>query len=567
MDAISDPSVLEVWCKKSAQVGWTEILCNAVGYYIDQDPSPMLLMQPTLDMAETWSKDRLAPMLRDTPTLRGKVKDVRSRDSGNTILHKQFPGGHLTAAGANSAASLSSRPVRCFFGDEVNRYPVSAGTEGDPIKLGQKRTNNFWNRRFMAGSTPTTKGASRVTTGYEKSDQRKYYVPCPHCNEMQVLQWKFVKWPEGKPEDAYYQCPECGSSIDDSDRVEMIRKGEWRATQPFKGIAGFHVWEAYSPWRRLSEIVTDFLEANKGGPELLKVWVNTSLGEDWEDREGELMQAAELAERAGGYEPWTVPAEAVLAVAGCDVQHDRLEVSVYAFGPGQESWTVAHEVLHASPKDESAWQQLDDLLSRPIHRADGMALPISACAVDASDGQTTGFVLDACRVRRHRKVIAIKGVPGAKPEIHRSTKVEIKQNGRVIARGAELFPVGVDTIKGVLSERLKEEGWIHFPDGLPAAFYEQMCAEKLITKFKNGVAHKVWEKKSGARNEAWDCAVYAYAAAIWIGLRRANWKALNERLRPWAKRAAPVIEAPVPVVVAPKVKKPRLGLGSSDWNL
>ncbi len=572
MDAISDPSVLEVWCKKSAQIGWTEILCNAVGYYIDQDPSPMLLMQPTLDMAETWSKDRLAPMLRDTPRLRGKVKDVRSRDSGNTILHKQFAGGHLTAAGANSAASLSSRPVRCFFGDEVNRYPTSAGTEGDPIKLGQKRTNNFWNRRFLAGSTPTTKGASRVSAGYAKSDQRRYFVPCPHCSEMQALEWRRVKWPEGRPEDAYYECAACGASIDDSERAEMIRRGEWRATKPFKGVAGFHIWEAYSPWRRLSEIVADFLEA-KPFPELLKVWVNTSLGEDWEDQGGERMIADELASRAEEYEAWTVPDGAVFATAGSDVQHDRIEVGVYAYGPGEECWTVAHEVIYGAPTDPRLWQQHDDLLGKMIRRADGMAIPILACCIDAGDGATTGFVLDYARSRRQRGVLAIKGQsqPG-KPPIGKPAKVDVNIRGVAVHRGAELWPVGSDTIKGILMARLKDEGFIHFPADLPASYYEQLAAERLVTKFRNGIPHKVWTKDAQQRNEALDCIVYAYAAACFVGLKRANWTLLRGRLKPWRVERAP----PAPTVTLqpetfvprpPPVKRRSVGLGSEDWNL
>jgi phage terminase large subunit GpA-like protein len=428
MDAVTDPANREIWVKKSAQVGWTDILGNVIGYFIDQDPSPMLLIQPTLDTAESWSKDRLAPMLRDTPKLRGRVKDARARDSGNTLLHKQFPGGHITAAGANSPASLAQRPMRVVMCDDVDRFPASAGAEGDPIKLSQKRTTTFWNRRFLAGSTPTVRGASRISIGFGASDQRYYFVPCPHCGEKQRLQWKNVKW-DDRPDLARYLCEKCGALWDDGERIAAVSKGEWRATQPFKGIAGFHIWEAYAPWRSLAEIVADFLAA-KPFPDLLQVWTNTCLGEEWEDRAGEGLKADELAERAGVYESWTVPEGAVMAVCGVDVQHDRLEVGTYAFGPGEEMWTVAHDVIYGSPEKRETRDQLDMLLAKRVRRLDGKALPISAACVDASDGATTGFVLDYCNARRARHVMAIKGqsTPG-KPPIGRPSKVDIKSEG------------------------------------------------------------------------------------------------------------------------------------------
>jgi phage terminase large subunit GpA-like protein len=540
MDAIADPSVLEIWVQKSAQVGWTEILGNAVGYFIDQDPSPMLLIQPTLDMGEAWSKDRFAPMLRDTPALKGLVKDARSRDSGNTLLHKQFPGGHITIAGANSAASLASRPIRVVLCDEVDRYPASAGTEGDPIKLAQKRSATFWNRRFLAGSTPTVKGASRVEIGFASSDQRRFHVPCTHCGGAQVLKWANVKWDEGKPETAAYVCEHCGVLLGDGDRVEMIRRGKWIADKPFAGIAGFHIWEAYSPWRKLQEIVRDFLAA-KEFPDLLKVWVNTSLGETWEDRAGEGLTAELLEDRPHDYAQWTVPEGAVFAVAGGDVQHDRVEVGVYAFGPGEEQWIVAHEVVYGKPEDASTWTAVDEVLARKVKREDGVDLAITAAVMDAGDGQTTGFVLDYCRARRRRsvntpdgpcRVLAGKGQSqGGKAPIGNPRKVDVNVKGRVEKRGAELWPIGTDTIKGVLVARLREEGFVHTPQALPTSYYEQITSERLVTKFVQGVPVRKWTKAPGARNEALDCLVYGYAAACFAGLKRAQWSAWTRRRR------------------------------------
>jgi phage terminase large subunit GpA-like protein len=282
MDSVTDPSVHTIVVMKSAQIGWTEIINNIVGYFIDQDPCPIMVIQPTEHLAETWSKDRLAPMIRDTACLTKKVRDSKSRDSGNTILHKNFPGGHLTAIGANAPSNLASRPIRIVLPDEVDRYPASAGAEGDPINLAQKRTRTFFNRKLMMGSTPTVKEASRIELAFEDSDQRRYFVPCPDCNEFQTLKWAQVQWLKNEPDKAYYVCEHCGSCIQESSKHWMVRQGEWRATKPFSGTAGFHIWEGYSPWSTWGELAVDFLKA-KRNTETLKTFVNTSLGETWEE--------------------------------------------------------------------------------------------------------------------------------------------------------------------------------------------------------------------------------------------------------------------------------------------
>ena len=279
MDAASDPETETIVLMTSAQIGKTAMIENVIGYYVTQDPSPILCLQPTLEMAATFSKDRLAPMLRDTPALRGLVKDARARDSGNTQLHKQFPGGHITMTGANSPANLASRPIRIVLCDEVDRYPESAGTEGDAVALATKRTATFWNRKMLVTSTPTIKNLSRIEQAFLGSDQRRYWVPCPDCGEHQLLKWANVKWDEGKTETAHYVCEHCGSCIDEQHKPAMLAAGEWRADAVFRGIAGFHLNEIYSLWRRWSEMAADFLTAKHAGSEMLKAFVNTSLGE------------------------------------------------------------------------------------------------------------------------------------------------------------------------------------------------------------------------------------------------------------------------------------------------
>ena len=241
------------------------MLGNVAGYHIHQDPCPVLLMQPSLEMAEAWSRERFAPMLRDTPVLRGLVGDARARDSENTIRHKTFPGGHIAMVGANSPASLASRPIRLVLADEVDRYPLSAGTEGDPLSLATKRQTTFWNRKTLLGSTPTLKVTSVIWREWLRSDMRKFYVPCPHCDHRQVLTWANVRWDKNEdgehlPETAYYLCEGdgCGSAWSDAERWQAIAHGEWRATAPFNGIAGFHITGFVSPWLTLREIVEDF---------------------------------------------------------------------------------------------------------------------------------------------------------------------------------------------------------------------------------------------------------------------------------------------------------------------
>jgi phage terminase large subunit GpA-like protein len=316
-------------------VGKTELINNVVGYHIHQDPAPMLVVQPTLEMAQTWSKDRLAPAVRDTPVLASRIKDPRSRDSGNTTLHKVFAGGHVTACGANSPSSLASRPCRLILCDEVDRYPPSAGTEGDPVSLAKKRSTTFWNRKIILVSTPTEKNHSRIEQAYQESDQRKYFVKCPECEEDQVLRWANVHWEKDKPGTANYVCEHCGCFWDDAKRFRAIRYGKWKPTADGDGkTAGFHLSGLYSPWTPLEDSVRDFL-ASKRDPMRLKTWVNTFLGETWEDQ-GEQVDEHDLINRS---EDWgeELPDDVLLLTAGVDVQDDRLELEIVGWGVAKKA--------------------------------------------------------------------------------------------------------------------------------------------------------------------------------------------------------------------------------------
>lgn len=510
MDACSDPGIQEVVVMAGAQLGKTEAILNIVGYHIDNDPSPILVLQPTLEMAQAFSKDRVAAgLLRSTPCLRDKVKDPRARDSGNTTLHKIFPGGAITMVGANSPSGLASRPIRIVLCDEVDRYPSSAGTEGDPIQLARKRSATFWNRKVIMVSTPTNKGSSRIEDAYEKSDKREYYVPCKHCHHEQTLIWGNVKWQENQPDTAAYMCEECGVLWSDSDRRWSIRNGQWIAGEDFKGVAGFKISGLYSPWTPLADGVKDFLAVKKN-PEQLRVWINTYLGSLWEDP-GETIDDYSLAERR---EPMDyVPEDVMLITAGVDVQDSRLEVSYIGWMRDDESAVLGHETLYGDPSTPGLWSNLDTALYRQFETESGRQLGIRATCID-SGGHFTQSVYAFCKKNYGRRIFAIKGVGGeGKPIAGRPSKSNSMK--------CHLFPIGVDTAKDLVFARLRIQdqgpGYIHFSDTLSDEYFRQLTAEKIVTRYHKGFKKRVFEKVR-ARNEALDCMVYAIAAYAIIGV-------------------------------------------------
>jgi phage terminase large subunit GpA-like protein len=546
MDAGADPLVDEVIVIKSAQVGWTEIVNNLVGYYIDQDPSPILVLQPTLEMAEAWSKDRFAPMVRDSPRLAVRF-EAKSRDSGNTVLHKTFAGGRLTVAGANSPSSLASRPIRIVIADELGRYPASAGTEGDPLSLAYKRTNNFWNRRKFAGSTPGNAGTCAVEAKWELSDKRRFFVPCHACGVLQVLRWDQVRWDKTKaglhrPDTARYHCEHCDAAWTDGQRGRSVKLGEWRATAPFTGIAGFHIWEAYSPWVKLADTVKAFLEARKT-PEKHKTWVNTALGETWVEK-GEAPDWQRLYDRReAGMKIGEPAAWAGLLVGSVDVQRaggGRLELDVWAFGAGRKRQLVEHIEIEGSIADKATWEKLDEAVAREWLSADGRAMRLTRVGVDSGDGENTQYVYAWCR--RHRGLaMALKGRESLTvgQAIAGPKRVDVTIGGKTISKGVGLWTIGTSMLKTELYGDLSLERPVDgesFPDGyvfLPAdtgdEWIKQLVAEYLaITRNKRtGRLKREWQQ-SRPRNEALDNAVYARAIAISLGVDRwsdAKWAA------------------------------------------
>jgi len=508
MDAISDPLIERVVFMTSSQVGKTEIVNNVVGYFVDQDPAPLLVVMPTLDMAKAWSVDRLANMLRDSPRLQGKVRDARTRDSGNTMLHKVYPGGHLTVVGANSAAGLKSRPMRIVACDEVDAYPASAGTEGDPVALAFKRTTTFWNRKLILTSTPTVKGFSRIESEWAQTDQRHYFVPCPHCDERQVLRWPSLDF--SNRVEPVYICAHCKGEMHEYDKRDMLAAGEWVATYPDRKIAGFHLNALYSPWAKWAELVAEW-RAIEGDRFKLQVFVNTALAETWEE-DAERVSGETLESRRERY-PSVCPMGVGLLTAGVDVQGDRLEIQVKGWGRGEESWLIHHEQIFGDPALGDVWAELDRILLRGWEHQSGTLLAVQACMIDTG-GHHAEHVYRFCKTRqRSRRVYASKGANAAgRPLLGRPSKAN--------KYGVRLMPIGTDTAKDLIFARLRiaspSAGYMHFPDWVDPEYFAQLTAEKVVTRYYKGRPIRSYEKIR-PRNEALDLEVLCTAALVSLG--------------------------------------------------
>ena len=528
MDAFNEPDIQRIIFMKSAQVGATEILLNVIGYYIDQDPAPMLIMQPTLAMAQAFSKDRLATMIRDSDKIKDCVKDARSRDSGNTVLSKKFAGGNLNIVGSNSAAGLASRPIRIVLADETDRYESSAGAEGDPISLATKRTTTFWNKKIYMCSTPTIKGLSRIETAFEESDKRYYNVPCPECNTKQILKWKNVIWDEDKPETAAYACQECGSVIDESKKQWMLKHGEWIATAPKSDTAGFHISELYSVWSTWADMAKNFLEAKKQ-PEMLKTWINCSLGESWEEQ-GDTVEYETLLERRLNYDSTSIPEEVLIIVAGCDTQKDRIEVTLTGFGRNYEAWVIDHLIFWGDPNANNVWQDLDAFLKKRFKTESERIIPISCTCID-SGGLSTNQVYQFTKPRQARRIFAVKGLSVAGKPIANKPSFVGKNK-------AVLYGVGTDSAKEAIFARLTtdvDKTTLHFPSDVDEEYFKQLTAEKRVAKFIRGRKSLVW-KQIRPRNEALDCLVYCFAA---IYILNPNWDVIETKILTGDKQTIP----------------------------
>ncbi|MFA9464056.1 MAG: phage terminase large subunit family protein [Velocimicrobium sp.] len=535
MNCVNDAQVQDVVVMSSAQVGKTEIILCIIGYFIDYEPSPIMLIQPTIEMAETFSKDRLAPMIRDTEVLRKKIKTVRSRDSDNTISHKTFPGGHITMAGANSPSSLASRPIRIALMDEVDRYPDSAGTEGDPVKLVEKRTNNFWNRKKIKVSTPTIEGYSKIQKEFKKGSQEEWCVQCPCCGKYQPYEFKRLHFSTLEME-----CLYCKETIGEMEWKEQNHK--WIAARPErKRVRSFHLNELCSPWRKWEEIIEDFKEAKEdhvktGSTEKLQVFINTSLGETWEEK-GDGADDSALLNRRETYLA-DLPDGILVITAGVDVQDDRLEIEICGWARGYESWGLYKTEIKKDPQLESTWDELEEFLDTEYFFYNGTGLLVAATCIDTG-GHHTNMVYEFIKkvAQKNKRIYGIKGysnTPGI-PLIYKKTKVDIKNERGLIVDHTDIYILGVDSGKDDITARLKLEnsgpGYCHFPEnkerGYNQTYMQGITSEEKLTKYVKGKLKIVWVKKTGIRNEPLDLRNYAYAA---VEILNPNWNMLEQKI-------------------------------------
>lgn len=523
MDAITDITIKKVVVMSAAQVGKTDaMVLNPIGYYVHYDPSPIMVIQPTIQMAESFSKERLTPMIRDTPVLADRIND-KSRNSGNTIQQKVFPGGHVTMVGANSPAGLRSRPIRILLADEIDAYPETAGKEGDPLLLASKRLTTFWNKKQVDISTPTIKGLSRIEVEYENSSRGEWNAPCPCCGELQPLKWANVVFDKEDLSEIRYVCEKCGTVSSEVEWKEQFIHGKFIHEDPENPVRGFHLNTLASTLATWEEVVEKFLVANeekkKGNVELLKVWTNTELGETWEE-EGEQIEESELMKRRERYN-CEVPQEVLYLTAGVDTQDDRFEVEVVGWGPEHENWGIQYAVIYGDLKLQQVWKDLDVFLSQTFEKTDGTKMKIRCTCVD-SGGHFTNEVYKFCKQRFNRSIFAIKGSnDSAAAYIQKPTKNNREQ--------AYLFTIGVDTGKSLLMDRLKVEeegpGYCHFPKeeekGYNEQYFNGLTSEKKVLRYKVGRPVFVWELRDKGihkRNEALDCRNYAAAAIEITGL-------------------------------------------------
>lgn len=514
LDLMADIDVRRITLMWGAQTGKTQVINCGMGYFIEHDPKSQLMMQPTQGDMETWLETKLTPMLDANPVLRRRLAKPRGRKGVNNRRLKSYPGGFMMFSWSGSPNTQRQRSAPRINCDEVDGYRTTP--EGEPISLLWQRAATFGDeRQLTVTSTPTIKGASRVEASFNDGDRRRYFVPCPHCRHMQTLTWKNVLWQkdaagEHLPETAVYHCEGCGEAIHDGHKLAMLRAGRWIAERPFRGHASFHLNELYSPVRRFRDIVESFLE--KKALNDLQSFTNVSLAETWEEQ-GEKVDGDLLMKRAEAY-PAAVPAGGVYLTAGIDMQQDRLEVEIVAWGVGEESWSVEARTLWGDPMHDDVWDDLDALLNETWQHESGAQLTIGAACLDT--GGTKGYTQAAyeyARGKTGRRLFAIKGVGGwNRPVVSAPSRKKSGLKGRKV----DLFLVGADEAKLIVHRRLgiskPGPGYCHFPEGRDADWYSQLTAERLLTRYQRGYAIREWHKDPHKRNEALDCRVYALAA-------------------------------------------------------
>jgi phage terminase large subunit GpA-like protein len=542
LDSFTDPLIEHIVVVAASQVGKSETINNMVGYCIDQDPGPILLIQPTIDDVKRYSEMRIAPMIRETRCLKRKVADPKSRDAANTKRQKSFPGGVLVMTGSNVAHDLSSMPIRYVFGDERDRWATSAGSEGDPWELAVARTRTFYNKKMVEVSTPTVKGASAIENSYNLGTMERWKTECPHCGEYVEVKFDNIRFEYEAAEkgdkkifhitELFYVCPECGGISDEHTMKNQPAK--WVATVPearkHHKTRSFWLTAWVSPWATWESIILQFLQAGTDSAKLQVVY-NTQFGELWEER-GDMASEDDVMARREVYEA-EVPDGVLLLTCGVDTQDDRLEYEVVGHRRYGETWGIKKGVILGRPDTEEVWERLDEVLSHKYKFKSGVSLQISLTFIDEG-GHFTQEVRQHCLARQYDHVFAIKGAN--RPDIPYTAppkKQKIVVNGKVIGQ-VWVYEIGVNAGKQKIVDNLRVQSpganYCHFPlrDDYGKQFFKQLMSEHLayVPKLKHPWQ---WQKIPGhERNEAFDIRNYNLAACEILS---PDWDAIEQKLR------------------------------------
>lgn len=518
MDAVTDPHISEVVVCSGVQLGKTELLLNAMCYYIQHEPSPIMLVEPSEDLAVQLGRERIDTMIKASPVLRplfGFTEDMKVKTGILSGSIKRFPGGYIKLSSAASPTDLISRPIRVVLCDEVDRYPPRQ--DGNAVDMAIGRTTNFINRKIIITSSPGALQSSEVWRRLAPCAQYEYKIPCQHCGEFVTWSWKMVKWDkdaEGNADanTARMECTSCGGIIRDGGPASSVQlaAGSWELVSgdPACGKVGFRISGLLSPWMPLSGIVSEWLAATQARDiDRLRTFIQDRLAEPWEDRPTAWRERTSGDAVHSRFELEPDHTDLRYLTAGVDVQRDRVEVSIWGFGQSMESWAISHTVITGDVLAARLWDEVRALLNAPVQTADGREGYVFAACIDSGDGYSTQTVYRFCETLAKRRIVAVKGVGG-------DTVPMIASPSRT-ASGSPLYKLGVDRIKRVIYDRLgiavKGPGYIHIPDSLSGEFWEQLTAESPETVVEHGRTVTRW-RKTRTRNEALDCAVYAYAA-------------------------------------------------------
>ena len=586
----------DVIFKKSHQIGGTEIGVNLFGYLVDRQPCPVVIVLPTIDEAVKYDRVKLTPTIETTPALRSKVRAQRSRDeSGSTMAFKRFAGGFAQLVGANSSVGLQMISARVLIAEEISGWPQDAGNRGDPLAQVEKRLT-AWSLRGQKryySSTPDLTGSCRISAKYERSDQRRYYVPCPQCGTFQTLRFENLKWEKKRaPFGAHFVCAANGCVIEHHDKRAMVAAGAWVKTyvdddedgeatdvpgpviepkdlERYRARAsngrqpGFAIWQAYSPFTDWDEIVAERLES-KGDPFKEKTFTQQVLGEPYEES-GEAPDFEQLVARVEPYPLGKIPPGGLVLTGMADVQINRIEWAVYAWGIGMTAWLVDKGVILGDPAQVETWAGLDKVVAREYEDWQGRRWPVEAFGVDA--GYLSNMVYLFCRKRE--RVYALDGRGGhLHPPIGTPKRMSVSFRGKRLARGVMLWPTGTWSLKSWLYAAARKTiegpdedgnwplGCLHYPDACDLEFFKQLTAEYIVQVEVKGGLRREWRKIKGQANEQLDIFVGARALAAHLrldNLSREDWARIaQERGAPpdQVQRDLAELWAPTPVAAA-----------------